>query len=143
MIRRSEVEQIVARRIGPFLAEAGMSVGDGVNGWLTDPTRWAMGMLGYATATLTAVTDDDLTFVSPGAVDALLDLVELRALETVQGNLLLVDVQAGPVRESLSQIAGQLAAMVLDKRRQVAAMHRDLLRRPLAESMREATLRSL
>lgn len=144
-ITRIEIEQVVARRLGGFLAEAGMdALQDGVNPWLTDPLRWALSMLGYATASFTSVTDDDLAPVADGHVEALLDLCELRMLESIQTNLASVDVTAGPLQEKRSQLATALAEIITERRKIYGARHGHLLDQPLSdEAIRRAVLRAL
>lgn len=121
-----------------------MGVQDGVNPWLTDPLRWALSMLGHATASFTSVTDDDLAPVTNDHVEALLDLCELRMLESVQTNLASVDVTAGPLQEKRSQLATALAETIAERRKLYDARHKHLLDRPLSdESLRRAALRIL
>jgi len=130
-VTRVEVEQILHRRCGQYLTEAGMSVQDGVNPWLTDPLRWALAMLGIESASIVAVTDTDLANVTRGQVDALLDLAELRALESVLTNLTDVKVSAGPLSVNASELPDRLATIIATKRDAVGAMHARLLVAPL------------
>ena len=132
-ITRIEVEQVLGRRLGAFLAEAGIStIQDGVNPWLTDPLRWALSALGYVTAGITAVTDGDLAAVAAAHTDALLDLTELRALEAVQTNLTAVDVTAGPLGERRSQLADRIGEMVAERRKVYGNRYASLLVAPLS-----------
>lgn len=143
-ITRIEIEQIIQLRIGRFLSETGMSVQDGVNPWLTDPLRWSLAMLGYVTASFTSVTDSDLAAVVSGHVEALLDLCELRMLESIQTNLASVDVTAGPLQEKRSQLATALAEIITERRKIYGARHGHLLDQSLSdESLRRAVLRAL
>lgn len=143
-ITRVEAEQILDRRIGAFLAEADMIVDSGVNPWLTDPLRWALAALDAAPAAYTSVTDDDLAAIDAARVDALLDLTELKALESVQTNLTAVDVTAGPLQERRSQLADRLAEMVREKRKICAARYTQWLSTPLTDDApKRAALRVL
>lgn len=132
-ITRIEVEQVLARRLGNFLAEAGMdALQDGVNPWLTDPLRWSLTALGYTVASVTAVTDSDLSGVETAHTEALLDLTELRTLEAVQTNLTAVDVTAGPLSERRSQLADRIGEMVTERRKVYGSRYASLLVAPLS-----------
>ena len=133
-ITRIEVEQVLARRLGGFLAEADMdALQDGVNPWLTDPLRWALTALGYTVASITAVTDSDLSGVETAHTEALLDLAELRTLEAVQTNLTVVDVTAGPLSERRSQLADRINEMVTERRKVYGNRYASLLVTPLSD----------
>ncbi|MEY4075386.1 MAG: hypothetical protein RJA29_2743 [Pseudomonadota bacterium] len=108
---------------------------DGVNPWLTDPLRWALSMLGVESASVSAVTDADLSGVQRSQVDALLDLAELRALEAVQTNLVSVETWVGEVKEDPSAFTQNLASIIVTKREQIAARYGALLARPLDPSV--------
>lgn len=111
-----------------------MTVEDGVNPWLTDPLRWALGMLGIQTDSIVVVSDLDLFKVMREQVDALLDLTELRLLETVLTNLVDVKVTAGPLSVNSSELPDRLTAIIADKRSSVGAMHRRFLAAPLDDA---------
>lgn len=144
-ITRIEVEQVLARRLGGFLAEADMdALQDGVNPWLTDPLRWALAALGYTVASITAVTDSDLAGVETAHTEALLDLTELRTLEAVQTNLTSVDVTAGPLSERRSQLADRIGEMVTERRKVYGNRYAGLLVAPLSgDAPKRATLAAL
>ena len=131
-ITRIEIEQVLDRRLGSFLAEAGMTVQDGVNPWLTDPLRWALTALGYSVASIVAVDNDDCAAVADAHIDALLDLTELRTLEAVQTNLTAVDVTAGPLSERRSQLADRIGEMVTERRKVYGSRYASLLVAPLS-----------
>ena len=131
-ITRYEIEQILSRRIGGYLTVASMTSDSGVNPWLTDPLRWALSTLGYVTASITAVTDSDLSGVAEALTEALLDLTELRALEAVQTNLTAVDVTAGPLGERRSQLADRIGEMVTERRKVYGSRYTSLLVAPLS-----------
>lgn len=132
-ITRIEVEQVLTRRLGSFLAEADMdALQDGVNPWLTDPLRWALTALGYIVASITAVTDSDLSGVETAHTEALLDLTELRTLEAVQANLTAVDVTAGPLSERRSQLADRIGEMITERRKVYGSRYAGLLATPLS-----------
>lgn len=130
-ITRQDVDTILTRRIGAYLEEASMTASGSVNPYLTDPIRWALYMLGVSTASYTAVTDADLGNVAGTAVDALLDLSELRALESVLTNYTNVTTKVGQVEESRSDLGARIRTAIEDKRKRVAAIYDGLLAHPL------------
>lgn len=132
-LTRQDVETVMGRRIGAAMEMVSMTTGDGdINPWLTDPLRWALYMLGYTTTSVIAVTDDDLANV-PGALDdAVLDLCELRTLESVRTNYVDVTTRVGQVSEDKSDYATALATLIDDKRRQVAGVYDAVLVHPLS-----------
>lgn len=121
-LTRAAAEAVLVRRLGGLLAAAGLAVTTaGANADLNDPLAWAVGQAGGSVSDRTAVTDADLTTVDGD--DRLLDLAELRALESVAGNLALVDVTFGPHKESLGQLGERLEKLIARKRAQVARDH--------------------
>ena len=131
MITRAGAETVLTRRLGALLHEAGMAADAGLNVHLADPLAWALRALGYATASLTDVADAELLAVGAAHVDALLDLAELRCLESVAGNLTAVDVTVGPVSERRGALADRVARLLDDRRRTVLARWGPLLSQPL------------
>ena len=105
---------------------------DGVNPWLTDPLRWSLTALGYTVASVTAVTDSDLSGVETAHTEALLDLTELRTLEAVQTNLTSVDVTAGPLGERSSQLPDRIGEMSAARRTVSGTRYASLLVAPLS-----------
>lgn len=143
-LNRLAVDGVLTGRVGGVLAEAGMTAAGVPNPHLEDPLSWALRLLGYSPALLATVSDADLALVAAGHVDALLDLAELRALESVLTNLVKVDTKAGPVDEAWASLGDRLATLVPAKRKAVAAMYGGLLVRPLdGTSLRVPVLRAL
>jgi hypothetical protein len=142
-ITRAQAEQILQYRIGGYLSDAGMTVDDSPNPWLTDPLRWALAMLGITTASIVDVTDADLAAVTAAQTDAMLDLAELRTLEAVQTNLVSVGTWVGPIKEDTSRTVDALAAIIATKRKQVAQNYGSLLVLPVDSSVRKASLAAL
>jgi hypothetical protein len=131
-MKRADVEAVITKRLGALLAEAGMT-STGANPHLIDPIAWALRALGYPLASLTDLTDADLAEVVPAHVDALLDLAELRALESVGGNLTAVDVTIGSVAERRGMLAERVAKLVEGKRATVTARWGSILAQPLQD----------
>jgi hypothetical protein len=109
-LTRANVESILVKRCGKLLTAADLdgSTVDGTNADLNDPIGWAVRQCGGSVSSITAVADADLATVDADDYDQVLDLAELRTLETVQGNLDDVDITLGPRQESLSQLAKQV-----------------------------------
>lgn len=133
-ITRIEIEQVLDRRLGSFLTEAGMTVQDGVNPWLTDPLRWSLYMLGRESASIVAVVDADLEGVPRSQVDALLDLCELKALEAILTNYTGVDTRVGQVQEDRAALGAQMRQIADRKRKHIASLYGHLLAHPLEQT---------
>lgn len=124
-LTRANVESVLIRRLGRILAACqldGATV-DGSNPDLADPIGLAVRQLGGTTASIADVADADLATLADSQADALLDVAELRALESCLGNLPDVDVTVGPERESLGQLGTRLEAAIARKRSQVLRDH--------------------
>ncbi len=123
-LTRAAIEGILVRRCRARLAAAGLStLTDGSNPDLNDALCQALRALGLAAADAGSVTDADLAAVTAEQIDALLDVAELRTLETVAGNLALVDVAIGPRREELSQLADQVEKAIARLQRKIEREH--------------------
>lgn len=107
---RAQVETLLLRRFGSFLTKVGMdgTTANGTNTDLEDPILSGLHACGIYPADPTNLTDSDLTDVGNTNVNKFLDLAELRGLENIAGNNTLVDVKAGPLAESLGQLATTL-----------------------------------
>lgn len=103
-----EIELLLS--VGPYLRKVGLdgTTADGTNPALRGAIRRAVGRLGIATADPIAVADDDLADLSRDNYETLLDLAELRALETCWGNWPEYDEQDGTEGQKLSQLADRL-----------------------------------
>lgn len=106
-ITRINVETILVARVGALMTEADLdgSTVDGTNADLNDPIGVALRDMGESVADVSDVADTDLSGVVETDYNELLDRVELRTLESIEGNFVLVDVTAGPRSEKLSQMA--------------------------------------
>ena len=107
-ITRMQAEGILLARAGRKMALVDLDAAtkDGNNPDLNEPLASALLGMGEVPADILAITDGDLADASD--VAELLDRAELRLLETIAGNIDLVDVTIGPRHESLSQLAGQV-----------------------------------
>lgn len=115
-LTRAAVETILTRRVGQRMAAAGLdgTNHDGGNDDLNDAIWLALDTLGYAVADISNVVDADLTPVTN--VAQLLDVAELRTLESIQGNLAKVDFTDG-ASYSLNQLSLQVDRLIADKRK--------------------------
>jgi hypothetical protein len=134
-LTRANADTILLRRVAGLMDKAGID-SDGSAGTLTlgDGLAWALRMLGYTPASYTTVVDGDLDDVASSSIDALLDLAELRVLESISTMYASVTSKVGPLEERLSDLAGSIQALLVRKRAMVSAMHGHLLAYPLDET---------
>lgn len=95
-VTATQFRTVLIRRCGRKLAYAGMDSATvvGTNLDLVDPMREALASLGLAAADVSDVTDDDLAAVADHQQPQLLDVGELRCLESILGNRALGDRKA-------------------------------------------------
>lgn len=115
---RQEVETIIVKRLSGWLNQAGMStITNGTNPDLNDSIGWAIRKLGGSVANPINVTNADLLNIGPE--DALLDLVELRTLETIQTNYVKVNSTVGPRKEEFNNLRTALSSLIPARRKQI------------------------
>jgi hypothetical protein len=104
------IEAELLARLGPYLRRVGLdgTAADGKNSALRGPIRGAVCSLGLPTSDPIAVVDSDVAGVAGFALERLLDVAEMKALETCWGNWPEVDQQAGEERQDLSQLADRI-----------------------------------
>src|SRR5690242_14586451 len=96
-LTRANIETILVKRCGPLMTAAGMATTVlGSNADLNDPIGYAVRKAGGSVTSFVAVADADIAGVDELGYDQLLDLAELRTLETILGNLDDVDLRVGP-----------------------------------------------
>ena len=117
-LTRANVETLLIRRCGKLLAAAGLdgTTITGANGDLNDPLGWAIRQCGGTVASIVAVADVDLASVAADDYDQLFDLAELRALESILGNLDVVTQTVGGRSENLSDLAARVQTRLTEKR---------------------------
>lgn len=120
-LSRAQAESILIRRGGTLLTAASLdgTTVSGSNADLNDPLASALRQCGLTVANIASVADSDISALADTDIDKLLDLAELRVLESCLGNLDLVDVTAGPIKESLGQLGSRLEAAITRKGRAV------------------------
>lgn len=111
MPTRADIEQEMIARAAAQLIAVGMdgSTVDGSNLSLNAPIGWAIRQAGGSVAAPSLVTDTDVATVTD--YDLLLDLAELRTLQSVLGGFTAVDLKAGPV-----EIKGSQTASLIERR---------------------------
>lgn len=125
-VTRAQVETILLRRCSTALEKAGLDhlTDNGTNVDLNDPIGYAVRTLGGSVVTITAVDDADLGTVGAATDDALLDLAEYRALETIQNTVAdLVSTSVGPQRQELQQWGAALDARLQRLDRKLERIH--------------------
>lgn len=112
---RANLETILIARVGAWLTAAALdgATVDGTNASLNDPIGWAIRTSGGTVAAPALVTDADVATVASADLDQLIDLAELRTLESVLSNFTGVDKKAGPVELKSSQMADRLERRIV------------------------------
>lgn len=115
----AEALTLIDERCGALLAQARAATGDPDKPNLETCLGWAVRALGYTTASVLYPSEAEVQAVT--LIDALIDVAELRTLESVLTNLNQVNITTGPVKEDLSDLAERLGDVILPaKRKQVA-----------------------
>lgn len=119
-LTRANCETILVKRLGALLSEASLAVTIvGSNADLNDPIGWAVRQCGGSVASVTSVADADVATVAASDMDKLLDLAELRTLETISGNLAGTDIKVGPRSENLDLLAQRVEQRLARKQTQL------------------------
>jgi hypothetical protein len=101
------LQRVLASRCGALLTAAGLDGSEASTAWL-DPIASGARFMGVALADPTTVTEADLEAVAPGQVSQLLDLAELRALESALYNNTAVDQRISLGEQKLGQVRADL-----------------------------------
>lgn len=124
-----EVNAVLTQRCGAYMAAASLTAAGGA---LIDPVRWALTAIGLTPASIVVVTDADLAGITtPALTDALLDLAELRMLESCLTNITAVTTRAGNVQQDFSDWSKTLQAIIPEKRANIARRFGSLIVLPL------------
>lgn len=113
-LTRADFEAVLVKRCGAALAKVSLdgTTIDGTNADLADPIRTAVRAMGYVVADPIDPADADLADVPATRYEALFDLAELRALETVLANWTGVDEKFGQDSQANSQYGKQLESRI-------------------------------
>jgi len=124
-LSRANIESILIRRCGRMLTACGLdgTTINGSNADLNDPIAWAIKQLGGSVAARTSVADSDIATVAAEDEEALLDLAELRTLESALTNLDATDIRVGDREEKLDQLSKRLESTIARKRSQIQRDH--------------------
>jgi hypothetical protein len=119
-LTRANVETILVKRCGALMTAAGLATTyAGANADLNDPIGYAIRKCGGAVASVAAVADSDLAGISADKYDQLLDLAELRTLESIVGNLDDVNITVGPHSEQLADLSARVQKRIETKRAEI------------------------
>ena len=125
----AELNAVLTQRCGAYMTAAGLTADTGA---LNDPVRWGLAALGFTPAGILTVEDADLAHVVTAQLtDALLDLAELRLLETCLTNMTAVTTRAGSVQQDFSDWSKNLQAILPMKRANVSKRFGAMLVLPL------------
>ena len=106
-ITRIDVEVELVKRQGARMSVAGLAVTvEGSNADLNQPMSVALRKMGLTASN--PVSNTDLAELEDADIDEFYDRAELRLLENILGNLVLVDIDSGPRSEKLSQISASV-----------------------------------
>lgn len=124
-ITRAQLETVLITRAGTWLTASGLdgTTNDGTNESLSDPIADALLLLEYSVADISSVANSDLTSVPAASYRQLLDVAELRVLESALENYKKVDVKAGAVEAKLDELGLRMERAVNRKREVVAARY--------------------
>lgn len=118
-ITRVDAEVELVKRQGARMGVAGLAVTvSGSNADLNQPLAVALRKMGYAASN--PVSNSDLAELDDSEIDEFFDRSELRLLENISGNLVLVDTDAGPRSDKLSQISAQIEKAISRKENQIS-----------------------
>jgi len=119
-LTRKAAETIIVSKVGGLLTAAGLSADhDGNNVDLDASLAWAARRIGITLASPETATSAELAGVAQDDYDDFLDLAEYGALISIQGNLALVDITAGPRKEELSQLTDKVERMLEARRKRI------------------------
>jgi hypothetical protein len=118
-LTRIQVEKVMIRRAGKRLAFVGLdgTTISGNNADLADPISQTLIAMSVPVADITNPQDSDLLPVTD--TNQFLDRCELRVLESVHGNMDMVDYSTGPRSERLSQFTADLEKAIERQREKV------------------------
>ena len=142
-ITKVAVNSVIDDRCGAFLSEARRMTNDPTKPSIGQCIGWAVRALGYTTASLTDVTDSDLSAVPDIKADALLDLAELRTLQSIETNLTMVTSTTGPVSDQWNDLSKRLADIIPRKQALIMAQHGIALDKPLDLQKRPVRIRAV
>jgi len=116
-LTRAQVEEDIVRRAKGKMSLVGMAITTaGSNNDLNNPLVVAFRACGLTPASQVPTTDADLVNLSDEQIDEFLDRAELRLFENIYGNIDFTDIQVGPRRKALGQLAEQVEKLISQKK---------------------------
>lgn len=124
-VTRAQLETVLIARAGQWLTASGLdgTTVDGTNAALNDPICDALLQLEYSVADISSVADSDLANVPLTSYRQLLDVAELRVLESALENYNKVDSEAGAVKAELDDLGQRMERAIARKRATIAARY--------------------
>ena len=123
-VSRADIEQEIVSRAEAWMASAGLAVTfAGANCDLNAPLGWAIRQAGGSVTTPSLVTSTDVQTVAAADYDMLLDLAELRTLQSILANFSAVDKKAGPVELKSSQLGERIERRIAQLRAWLATAY--------------------
>jgi hypothetical protein len=121
-LTRATIEAVLIRRCGSLLTALGLdgTTAGGTNADLNDPIGWALRQMGVVLTTALTVADVDVELVASADYDQLLDLAELRTLETLLTHPDLVTVRVDDLQKNWSDLGKRIETAITRKRAQMA-----------------------
>lgn len=124
-LTRAQAEKILIRRVGGWLTKANLdgTTIAGTNVDLSDPLAYGVIVAGGTVSDLSVVASADLATVADADLNMMLDVAELRALESALSNFTLVDAKAGPVEAKMNDLGQRLERRIALKRAEIQARY--------------------
>ena len=121
MAAKSEIVAVLQERTGAFLALLRALTGESDRPSIAHALAWSVRRLGGSTASLLEPTEDEVATIASG--DALIDVAELRLLESMRGNLIAVTNRTGPVQDDYNDLSRRLEKAITEKRAAILGDH--------------------
>jgi len=124
-LTRANAEVVLLKRTSNYMDAADMdaTTEDGTNVDLNDPIGYAIRICGGTVSSITLVVDDDVATVDGDDVDKLLDVAELRILESFLSQYDKFGLKVGPRSEYQSQLAERLEPKVKRMQKRLDTMY--------------------
>ena len=123
-LTRANTELLLVARTKQWLSKASMAITTaGTNADLNDPIAYGVLQSGGTVASRVLVTDADIATVASADEEQFLDIAELRTLQNVQGNLVVIDTAIGPRDEKLGQLLATLDKIVERKEERIEDLY--------------------
>lgn len=123
-ITRVNFETILVARAGGLMGQAGLAITvGGTNADLINPMRYGIVQADGTVVDWTVITDADIATVASADHDQMIDIAELRLLQDILQNLVLVDTEVGERDVKYDQLASRLKVMIKAKQDSVDSLY--------------------